>query len=54
LAKKGETPVLRDVIRVVKMGLGDWIFGDSSEDVVMELFDIHDYNTAHNWMNEVK
>jgi hypothetical protein len=44
---------LRDVIRIVKVSLGDWIFRDGSKDVVMELFDIHDYNTAHNGMNEV-
>jgi hypothetical protein len=35
------------------MGLGDWIFRDGSEDVIMELFNIYDYNTAHNGMNEV-
>jgi hypothetical protein len=35
------------------MGLGDWIFRDGSKDVVIELFDIHDYNTAYNGMNEI-
>jgi hypothetical protein len=44
---------LRDIIGIVKVSLGDWIFGDSSEDVIMELFDIHDYDTAHNGMNKV-
>jgi hypothetical protein len=39
---------LRDIIRIVKVSLGDWIFGDGSEDVIMELFNIHDYDTAHN------
>jgi hypothetical protein len=44
---------LRDIIGIVKMSLGNWIFGDGSEDVIMEVFDIHDYDTAHNGMNKV-
>jgi hypothetical protein len=35
------------------MGLGDWIFRDGSKNVIMELLDIYDYNTAHNGINEI-